>query len=359
MSEFIKGVDISFLEEQLKQGAVFKDCDKTPAPIYTLLKKYGVNGVRFRIWNEPQHVLQSGGHCSVEKTLAAAKIAKENGMNILLDFHYSDFWADPQQQNKPKAWENLTFDQLVQAVYDFTKETLLRFTAENAMPDMVQIGNEIRNGMLWEDGMIADMIRLGDESHGKVSSVHGKPTNYSNLAKLVNAGMLAVKDACKDRVKIMIHLDEGANYSLLSEWFDQMNANQMEDFDVIGLSYYPHFHGKIENLEETVNKLALRYEKPIYIVETAHPWRFLEEGFVPKEELEKNGYPATPEGQKDMLDRVFDIAANIPKGLGRGVYYWEPAIIAADSGYAANMGIFDEKGVALPSIESFRFTVSK
>ena len=351
--EFIKGVDISFLEEQLNKGAVFKDRDGTPAEVYTLLKKYGVNGVRFRVWNEPENEPYSNGYCTVEKIVEAAKIAKSNEMHFLLDYHYSDFWADPGKQTKPKAWKGLSFDELVGAVYDFTYHTLLQFKRAGAMPDMVQVGNEIRNGMLWDDGILQDMITAGDLSHKKRSVIIGRPTNWKNLARLVNAGLKACKDLGVDT---MIHLDEGANFELLSAWFDNMQANGLADFDVMGVSYYPHFHGKIGDLEKTVNAIAAKYCKPIFVAEVAHPWRLPEKGFVTAEQLAFSGFSASTEAQKEVLDSIFKITANIPNGLGRGVYYWEPVIIPESFGYSANMGIFNDDGIALPAIESFLFT---
>jgi arabinogalactan endo-1,4-beta-galactosidase len=351
--KFIKGADISFLEEQLAKGAVFKDRNGTPMEVYTLLKKYGVNGVRFRVWNEPENEPHSKGYCTVEKTVEAAKAAKESGMHFLLDYHYSDFWADPGKQTKPKAWKDLSLEELTGAVCDFTYYSLLQFKRAGVLPDMVQVGNEIRNGMLWDDGILQDMITAGDLSHKKSPDMIGKPTNWQNLARLVNAGLKACKDLGVDT---MIHLDEGANFELLSPWLDSMQANGLADFDVIGVSYYPHFHGKIGDLEKSVNALAAKYLKPIYIAEVAHPWRLPEKGFVTAEQLAFSGFGASQEMQKEVLDRVFEITANIPNGLGRGVYYWEPVIVPDGFGYSANMGIFDDDGVALPAIESFLFT---
>lgn len=349
---FIKGVDISFLEQQLAGGAVFKDGDGNPMDIYALLKAYGVNGVRFRVWNEPENVPASGGYCTIDKTIAAAKAAKDAGMHFLLDYHYSDFWADPGQQNKPKAWENLPFAQLVGAVYDFTYATLLQCRRAGVLPDMVQVGNEIRNGMLWDDGILQEMITAGDASHHVESTITGKPTNWGNLAKLVNAGLAACKAMGVDT---MIHLDEGANFALLESWFDNMRAHGLDDFDAIGVSYYAHFHGKIEGLEDAVNGLAAKYAKPVYIAEVAHPWRMVEGGFTTEAQLSCSGFDAAIDTQKAVLDQVFQIAANAPGGLGRGVYYWEPVILPERAGYAANMGLFDEDGRALPGLTSFRF----
>lgn len=350
---FIKGADISFLDEQLAQGAVFKDRDGTPAEIYALLRKYGVNGVRFRVWNEPENAPRSNGACTTEKIVEAAKTAKANGMRILLDYHYSDFWADPQHQDKPKAWRGLPFDELIGAVYDFTYNSLLQFRRAGALPNMVQVGNEIRNGMLWDDGILQEMITAGDLFHGKSPVIAGKPTNWKNLARLVNAGLRACDGL---GVETMLHLDEGANFTLLTKWLEQMKANGLAGFGALGVSYYPHFHGKIEDFEKTVRLLADRYRMPIYVAETAHPWRLPAEGFVTAQELAFSGFAASPEAQKEVLDRVFAITADIPHGLGRGVYYWEPALIPNGSGYSANMGVFDDGGAALPAMESFLFT---
>ena len=156
MLDFYKGMDISSLPQSLSEGMQVKDRDGSDISPFELLKKYGVNAVRLRLWNQPECVPDAKGYCNLEYTLQMAKKIKENGMSFLLDFHYSDFWADPANQRKPKAWENLSFSELEEAVYTFTGDTLMRLKEEGLLPDMVQIGNEIRSGLLFPEGELPD-----------------------------------------------------------------------------------------------------------------------------------------------------------------------------------------------------------
>lgn len=186
MLDFYKGMDISSLPQNLAEGMTVRDRDGSVTEPFALIRKYGVNSVRLRIWNEPERVPQAKGYCSLEHTLRMARKIKENHMSFLLDFHYSDFWADPANQRKPKAWEDLSFSGLEEAVYSFTRDTLLRFQEEGLLPDMVQIGNEIRSGLLFPEGEVPD---------------------YAGMVKLVNAGIRGAREvAGPDRMLSLIHI---------------------------------------------------------------------------------------------------------------------------------------------------------
>lgn len=335
--DFIKGMDVSGLPEMFDLGGRFYDRQEKERNIFELLRENGVNSIRLRIWNEPENVPESGGYCNLEQTIFMAKKAKEYGMSLFLDFHYSDFWADPGKQAKPKAWANLSFEDLKQAVYTYTKEVLSEMAKEGVLPEMVQIGNEIRSGMLFPDGEVPDFI---------------------GLAALINAGINGVKDAPGGHeIKTVIHLDQGGRYFYLRDWFDEAIKAGMENFDIIGVSYYPFWHGTFTEFKETLEKLAERYGKPIVIAETAHPWRCVEDGFVGEQQEKIAGFPATPEGQKTVMDLIMNITASLGDGMGIGIYYWEPAVIPMEGkeGWCSNMGIFNERGAALPALESFQF----
>lgn len=339
--EFLNGMDISFLPQLLEQGTKFSDQNGNERNIFELLKENGVNSIRLRIWNEPENVPQSGGYCNLEHTIALAKKVKQYGMSFFLDFHYSDWWADPAKQEKPKAWKELNFEELKKAVYDYTKEVLLCMEQENVLPDMVQIGNEIRSGMLFPDGEVP---------------------HYDRLVELVNAGIRAVRDMDKShKIKVVIHLDQGGRYFYLRDWFDQALAAGLDSFDVIGVSYYPFWHGTFAEFKDTLVELIKRYGKPIVVAETAHGWRCTEDGFVGEQQERIAGFPATPEAQKTVIDIVMNITASLENEMGLGIYYWEPVVIPVEGvgGWSSNMGIFDEKGIALPTLESFKFERSK
>jgi arabinogalactan endo-1,4-beta-galactosidase len=339
--EFIKGMDISFLPEMLDRGAKFADQNGNEREVFGLLKENGVNSIRLRIWNEPENVPESGGYCNLEQTIKMAKKIKENGMSFFLDFHYSDWWADPGKQVKPKAWKELTFDELKNAVYEYTKEVLLSMEVENVFPDMVQIGNEIRSGMLFPDGEVP---------------------HFNELVQLVNAGIRGVREVTGSHdTKIVIHLDQGGRYFYLRDWFDQAFAAGLDDFDIIGVSYYPFWHGTFMEFKDTLVNMVNRYGKPIVVAETAHAWRRTEDGFVGEQQEKIAGFPATPEAQQKVIDLVMNITASLDSEMGIGIYYWEPVVIPIDGmgGWCSNMGVFNEKGVALPVLESFKFDRAK
>lgn len=327
------GGDISEIPEVEATGAKYAIAGKVDDP-FTILQKAGWNFVRFRVWNDPK-----GGWCDKAHTLAMSKRAAAQGMKISLDFHYSDWWADPGKQNKPTAWKDLSYDDLVKAVHDYTKDVVGGMVAQGTPPFMVQIGNEIVGGMLWPEG--------------KVDS--NNPEQWHRLAKLIEAGISGVRDAQgKYRIRTMIHLDRGGDNKTAVWWLDHLNAEGVR-YDDLGLSYYPFWHGHLDGFEKNVNDLALRYRKDIYIVETAYPWT-IEKGqgervFNSTRGLEE-GYPPSPEGQASFLKRVIEIVKDIPKGHGKGVLYWAPTWISPKGTHAPynNMATFDYDGNALPAV---------
>ena len=305
---------------------------------FDLMKKYGVNAVRLRLWNNPENVEEAKGYCDLEHTISMAKRIKEHDMSFMLDFHYSDFWADPGQQRKPKAWEKLNFDELKKAMYMFTRDTLLKLKENGVLPEIVQIGNEIRSGLLFPEGELPD---------------------YVHMVELVNAGISAARTVANaDTMKVMIHLDQGGRYFYLKEWFEKSMEAGLLDFDLIGLSYYPFWHGTFMDLRDTLIKLISDYEKPIMIVETAHAWRRSKQGFIDESQERVAGIPATPEGQRRVLDFVNNITASLPNNMGLGVYYWEPLCVPNNSegGWSENMGILDETGRVMESVHAFEFS---
>ena len=341
MQEFKKGMDLSFLPELEDKGMKIKDFDVNEIDGLDLVKKYGVNAIRLRLWNNPETVEESKGYCNLADTIAMAKRIKAHQMSFMLDFHYSDYWADPGKQTKPKAWEKLDFLELKEAVFTYTRDTLMTLKEEGVIPEIVQIGNEIRSGLLFPEGELPD---------------------YTGMVELVNAGIQGARAvADSDTMKIMIHLDQGGRYFYIKEWFDKAFEAGLEDFDLMGLSYYPFWHGTFADLKETLNKLVLDYQKPIMIVETAHAWRKSTNGFIDESQEKIAGVPATPKGQKKVLDLVMNITASLPNQMGCGVYYWEPLCIPqpGEGGWSENMGLLDENGQVLEGIHTFEFSREK
>jgi arabinogalactan endo-1,4-beta-galactosidase len=312
------GADVSFLPQAEAQGAVFKD-HGVAAPGLQILRKHGYGWVRLRIMNDPQTLPNN-----LSYTIAEAKQARALGFGLLLDFHYSNDWADPSHQITPVAWQKLKHKQLVDAVYTYTRDTIAAFKAAGVLPDMVQVGNEITSGMLWPDGKL--------------------PDNWDNFTDLLKAGIRGVNDGAGDgkKPKIMLHIDQGGN-SETTQWFFSHVLAAHVPFDVIGQSYYPWWQGSLADLKANLAFMASNYRKPIIVVETAYSWK-------PDNYRKKPGpYPETPQGQADFLAAVAQTVAATPNGLGRGVFWWEPAV----NNDLVRRALFDDKGEALPAIHAF------
>lgn len=331
---FYKGVDISSLPEKIDSGALFYSEDGTQMDPFDLLESKGIDSIRLRIWNDPKQYPESNGYCDLPQTLEMAKKIKSRNLHFMLDFHYSDYWADPGQQRKPVAWEGLSFDELKIAVYDYTKEVLLQLKDINALPDIVQVGNEIRSGMIFPEGEVP---------------------NYTNLAALINAGIHAVRDV-SDKIKVMIHLDQGGRYYYLKEWFDSVFDAGMDPIDAIGISFYSFWHGTFQDLKDSMTGLIDKYNVPVYVVETAHPWRQCEGEHVSVDLMKTAGLPAGIEEQKHSLQMVCQIASEVSGDKDTGVYYWEPLCIT-NSGFGSwdqNMGMLDDEHRTLPGFDAYR-----
>lgn len=363
--KYYKGMDISTLLEVEKCGGKFYDSGKEE-DLLTILKNYDVNAVRIRLWNDPyseEGEPYGAGTNDFNSVLELSGRAKEKGLDILLDYHYSDFWADPGKQFIPKAWRGYSVDELEQAVYDYTRETLLKLKKEGLLPDMVQVGNELTNGLLWP---------------------YGKTPNYDNIARFVKAGVRAVREV-SDKIKVMIHLDNGGNNELYREWFDNF-VKRGGDFDIIGLSYYPFWHGTFDMLENNMKDIAVRFGKELIIAEVSMGYTMEDyasyeklspserKGMATRPELaEKIEYPMTKEGQTEFMKELFRRIERVPENKGRGFFYWEPAWIPVPgSGWAAesslkyiedkgpcgnewaNQALFDYEGNALPALGAVR-----
>lgn len=328
---FLSGGDVSEIPELEAAGGKYFYKGKEEDP-FVIMKKAGWNFVRFRIWNKPKD-----GWCDKDKTLKLAKRAHAQGLKISLDFHYSDWWADPGKQNKPAAWKSLSFEDLEKAVYSYTKEVVQAMIDQGTPPHMVQVGNEIVGGMLWPDG--------------KANS--NDVEQWKRLAKLLNAGLKATKD-CSNKILTMLHIDRGGDNKVSVWWFDHILAQGVQ-FDTIGQSYYPWWHGPLEAFEQNMNDLATRYKKDIYVVEVAYPWGADDSPgpHVYNGKKFEPGYPHSPEGQAKFLSRVIEIIKKMPNGRGKGILYWAPTWISTPKQHSAysNLATFDEKGIALPAVE--------
>jgi len=314
------GADLSFLKQAEDNGFVFKENGEAK-PGIQIFKDHGYNWIRLRLFHTPTR-LPNG----LEYTIALAKDAKRQGFNFLLDYHYSDTWADPGKQFIPAAWKEKSQKELVEAVFNYTRETMVAFRNSGVFPDMVQIGNEISNGMLWPSGKL--------------------PDNWDNFAELVEAGINGVYASCGNNPcpEIMIHIDKGGNKEFTKYFFDKFNLYGIR-YDVIGQSYYPWWHGSLLDLRECLFFTAEEYKKDIIVVEAAYNWK-------PKEYINKNApFEESPEGQREFLEEVNRIVMAVPGNRGVGVFWWEPAATRGSRTY------FDNEGNVLPVIYVFdKFT---
>jgi arabinogalactan endo-1,4-beta-galactosidase len=328
---FIWGADVSFLDEIEDSGGVYTE-NGVAGDALEILKDNGIDYVRLRLWHTPQD-----RYCDLERTLAMAERLGKLGLGFLLDLHYSDTWADPGRQTKPAAWADLAFEDLRDSLYDYTRQVIAELAGQNTLPDMVQIGNEITCGMLWDDGRLCGPFDTAEQ--------------WGKLSQLLKAAISGVDDGLgvDDSVGIVIHVDCGGD-SARCRWFFDHLARQGVDFDVIGLSYYPWWHGTLDDLRANLGMLAGRYGKDIIVVETAYPWTLGwfddTHNMVGLREQLLAGYPASVAGQRRFLADLASVISQTPGGRGRGLFYWAPEYISVPKLGSPweNMTLFDFSG---------------
>lgn len=343
--DFIKGVDLSELLAVEEHGGVYKE-NGVPKDALAIFSDHGINYVRLRIWHTPAQ-----GYDNLDKTLEMAVRIKAAGLKFLLDFHYSDSWADPAHQTRPAAWSGAPFEVLKDSVFQYTRQVISALKQQNTLPEMVQIGNEIICGLLWNDGRVCDP--------------YNTPQQWGKLAELIGEGIRGINESLApgDTVKTMIHIDRGGDNGGSRWFFDHLTAQNV-DFDIIGLSFYPWWHGTLNDLESNLHDLAQRYGKEILLVETAYPWTLAwndnTNNIVGNSNQLLPGYPATAAGQTSYLYDVLNIVWNIPSNRGLGVFYWAPEWIVASQWGSPweNVTLFDFSGNLLNSISAFDSTLS-
>lgn len=324
---FIRAADLSFLPLWEYQGAHYFDRTGKEKPALEIFKNNGMNTVRLRLLVHPSSLFNS----SLTQVTAFAQQIHLNGLKVWLDVHYSDTWADPAHQTKPAAWQNLDFQQLRDSVFFYTKTVMTKIE-----PEYIEIGNEINNGLLWPDGHI---------------------TNPYNFTTLIQAGIDAVRET-DSATQIMIHY---AGYRNAENFFAFLKKQKI-DYDIIGLSYYPWWHGKsLDTLQNVVNYLSNTYQKPVIIAETAYPftllWNDNTNNVVGNTAQLISAFPATETGQKDFLQQLRHLTET--NAYGGGFCYWEPewvTIKKTDSVIGSpweNLALFDFNNQALPAMEIF------
>jgi len=295
---FAKGADISWLPQMEASGYKFYNDQGVEQDCFQILKDHGINSIRLRTWVNPSDNPQSG-HCSKDETVAMAVRAQKWGMRVMIDFHYSDSWADPSKQIKPAAWDGHSFSQLLTDVYDYTFDVMTALKTAGVSPEWVQVGNEIPGGMLLPEG---------------------SSTNFSQLVQLINKGSDAIK-AVSPTSKVVLHIDQGNNNARFRWWFDNAKANGAR-YDVIGMSYYPYWLDgspdytlSIDDLANNLKDMVSRYGKEVMVVEVG-------------------GEDIKPQNTYDMLVAVQQKMKAVPDNKGLGVMYWEPEGAKSWSGYS-------------------------
>jgi arabinogalactan endo-1,4-beta-galactosidase len=296
-AEFIVGADMSHLVFFEDRGITYKDSGQVGDAL-EILRERGLNCVRLRLFTSSEAQAQADPYNytnNMTYTLPLAVRVKNAGMKFLLDFHFSDTWADPKHQSKPAEWSSLPYTQLVQQVRTYSSNSVWTFKSAGAMPDYIQVGNEITPGMLWPDG------------------ANTNSSQWNKFAQLLTSSIQGIRDASGTNMpKIIVHIERGGDWET-TQWFFDSLAQRSVAFDIIGQSYYPWWHGSLTNLEMCLSNTAARYGKPVLIAETAFPWTNSTNVF---------GIPATTNGQVQFVAELARIVKSIPQGLGAGVLWW-------------------------------------
>ena len=307
---FYYGADLSYVNEMEDCGAVYKDKNNVTKDVYQIFKEEGANIIRIRLWHNQTWT----NYSNLEDVKASIQRAKSKVMRVLLDFHYSDTWADPSNQQIPAAWlEHVNNTNVLgNLLYDYTFDTLNALANQNLLPDIVQVGNEI-NPMILQDG----------EPQW--------PINWERNSYLINKGIQAVRAISSERnktIEVMLHIAQPENGLW---WFEQATQNGVTDFDWIGLSYYPIWSTyTLDNVGLAFSTLKNNYNKKLMVVETAYPFTLSDvdaANNILGEDAVINGYPATQQGQLNYLNQLTSVIKNAG---GEGLIYWEPAWVSTD-----------------------------
>lgn len=322
--DFIRGMDVSSILAEEKSGVKYYNADGVEQDVFTTMAEAGVNYARIRVWNDPYDENGNGyggGNNDLATAIALGKRATDNGMKVCIDFHYSDFWADPAKQMCPKAWEGMSLEEKTEALYDFTKDSMTQLLDNGVNVCMVQVGNETNNGMAGE-------------------------TQIPNIAQLMNAGSKAVRETSesyKKDIKVALHYTNASDYDGLDSILYKLSSFQV-DYDIFALSYYPYWHGTFENLQKVMENIQNKYGKETLIAETAYCYT--------AEDTDGSGnsvgaadlidaYGATVQSQSTALR---DVCAAASQSGALGVFYWEGAWIAVGDVNADNSPIWEEFG---------------
>ena len=333
--DFIAGADFSDLAFFESRGVVYRDGGQVRDGL-AILKNHGLTCVRLRLFTSSAAQAQADPYNygnNLDYTVPLALRVKNAGLQLMLDFHYSDTWADPGHQTKPAAWTSLTFPQLTQQMRQYNSNCIAALKAAGAMPDYVQVGNEIIGGLLWPDG--------------QVGGTNDTPAQWSKLAQLLTNAIAGVNDAAGPQPpKILIHIDRGGDWGG-TQWFFDHLLQQRVPFDIIGESYYPFWHGSLDSLRLCLTNAAARYGKPLIVAETAFPYAYSTNIY---------GIPATTNGQVQYVVALAQVLKGVPGGKVIGAFWWGAEyqhLQGVNLGGCENRSFFGDRGDLLPVAEAF------
>lgn len=351
VADFAKGADISWVTEMEYNGMKFYNASGVETDCFQLMKDLGLNAVRLRVWVDPK---EHGNWCNTADFVAKAKRAKNLGMDVMVDFHYSDWWADPGQQHKPAAWKGLNLADLKKAIATHTTDVLNALKSAGVTPKWVQVGNEIRPGMLWDEdaalsGASYDVKECDVKDSGSTSTKVKYPKNLSNLAAFINAGYDAVKNVFPNAIAI-VHLDNGYDKSLYTWFFDELKKNGGK-WDMIGMSIYPYWtmlehkdytpEKTLTDCIDNINKVSAKYNCDVMVVET---------GMECADDQGKLVSATVLAQGKTLMSRLLKECLENTNGRCKGVFYWEPE--CRPSQY--RLGAFTEDGYPTVIMDAFK-----
>ncbi len=331
---FVRGIDLSFAPEIALSNTQYYQAGQT-LPLLDILKNAGINTIRLRLWHTP-----SNGHCGLNEVLNYAKIVQMKGLKVWLDIHYSDTWADPGTQTKPLAWRNAVGKVLEDSVYNYTYWVVSTFKQQGVEPSIIQVGNETNSGFLWTDGKVGGAF----------------DNNWSKYAALVKRAVKAIRLSAP-KSKIMLHYaDPNA-----ADWFFQHLKQENVVYDIIGLSYYPFWHGtSLAQAQVSMQNLAISYQKPVVIAETAYPftmgWNDWTNNIVGSSAPLVANMPASPEGQRLFIAELKQALRTIGISKAQGLCYWAGDYVAFRGAQATNgspwenLALFDFQNNSLPAL---------
>ena len=324
--DFILGMDASCVPSLENSGVKYYDHNGTEKDVYQILSENGINYIRVRIWNDPYDANGNGyggGNCDLANAIAIGQRATKYGLKLLVNFHYSDFWADPGKQAVPKAWKGLDIDAKSEALYTYTKDCLEQLVAAGVDIGMVQVGNETNGALCGENG--------------------SAPDGWKNITQLMKAGSRAVREVCPDAL-VAIHFTNPERVGSYENYGKQLQEHRV-DYDVFASSYYPYWHGTLSNLTTELNKIADQYGKKVMVAETSYAYSTADTDYHGNTvgSGSSTGHPYTVQGQADQIRDVIQAVADMHSGIG--VFYWEGTWISVGgSSYQENAALWEKYG---------------